>query len=300
MKKMINKSNIEGLLYETTLEEREAGPNARQPGAKYISGNLSIQITEDNIVDVRIFENEITRAGKKNQKYDTLSSLINGNSVVSVGKDDAVAISVNSALSLNDWHRPDGTLLSTVQNENGFINLISKGSMDPKATFETDMLIASTRDEMAKSADGTMEASGALVVKGYIFDFADRILPVEFTVENEDGAEYFRDMEPNTFTKVWGKQVTTTETVQQTEKSAFGADKVVEFTNTKKKMVITGTNVEPYMFGEEGILTVQEVQDAIAARNVYLADQKSRSSQQATVKAEPKVVTDPTTATFTF
>ena len=39
MKKMINKSHIEGILYESTLEERESKSTA---GAKYISGKLSI------------------------------------------------------------------------------------------------------------------------------------------------------------------------------------------------------------------------------------------------------------------
>ena len=79
MKKMINKSYIEGLLYESTLEERVSGANAATPGAKYISGKLAIEVSEDNIVVVEIFENEITRAGAKNQKYDKLASLIGGN-----------------------------------------------------------------------------------------------------------------------------------------------------------------------------------------------------------------------------
>ena len=295
MKKMINKSHVEGILYESTLEERDSKTTA---GANYISGKLSIEVAEDNVITVEIFENEITKAGKKNQKYDKLQSLIGANSIVTTGKDTAVCLKIDSALSLNDWY-PQGELVSTLRNFNGFINFISLGELKPQATFQTDMLITSTMDDMDKDENGDFLPNGALKVNGYIFDFANRIMPVEFLVENEAGVNYFRDLEPNTFTKVWGKQVTQSETIRKVEESAFGDDKVVEFTNNRRKFVITGTNKEPYMFGEEGILTVQEVQDAIANRNVYLADKKAQSENDAPASTKP-VVSNPSTATFTF
>lgn len=295
MKKMINKSHIEGYLYESTLEQKTS---TKDPNSKYISGRLSIQVAPDNIVQVEIFENEITRAGKKNQKYDKLLSLIGANSIVSTGEENAVCLKVDSQLSLNDWY-PQGELVSTLRNFNGFINFLSEGELKPQATFQADMLITATMDDMSKDENGDFVPNGSLKVKGHIFDFANRIMPVEFLVENEAGIEYFRDIETNTFTKVWGKQVTQSETVTKVEESAFGDDKVVEFTNTRRKFLITGTNKEPYMFGEEGILTVQEVQDAIANRNVYLADKKAQGQQSSAAAAEP-VVKDPTTATFTF
>lgn len=302
MKKMINRSHIEGLLYESTLEEKVSGPQAAKPGSKYIAGKLSIEVAEDNVVVVEIFENEITKAGAKNQKYDKLISLIGGNSIVSAGRDNAVCLKVDSALSLNDWYRPDGELISTLRNFNGFINFISLGELQPSATFEVDMLITSVTDDMTRDEEGIYEPNGALKVKGMIFDFASRVMPVELLVENEAGVKYFRDVEPNTFTKVWGKQETQTSTVTKVEESAFGEDKVAEYTNTRKKFVITGTNKEAYMFGEESILTVDEVQTAIASRNVYLASKKADSEKAAQNRPAPdtSVVKDPTTATFTF
>ena len=89
MKKMINKSHVEGVLYESTLEEKDSKST---PGSKYVSGKLSIKIAEDNIITVEIFENEITKAGKRNQKYDKLLSLIGANSIVSTGDENAVQI----------------------------------------------------------------------------------------------------------------------------------------------------------------------------------------------------------------
>lgn len=296
MKKMINKSHVEGVLYESTLEEKDSKST---PGSKYISGRLSVKIAENNIITVEIFENEITRAGKRNQKYDKLLSLIGANSIVSTGDENAVCLKIDSALSLNDWY-PKDELVSTLRNFNGFINFLSAGEVKPQATFQVDMLITSTMDDMDRDENGDFVPNGGLKVKGYIFDFADRIMPVEFLVENEAGVEYFRDMETNTFTKVWGKQVTQSETVKKVEESAFGDDKVVEYTNTRRKFLITGTNKEPYMFGEEGILTVQEVQDAIANRNVYLADKKAQSEKDTPAASNEKVVKDPSTATFIF
>lgn len=302
MKTMINRARIEGVLYESTLEEKTFEPGTQSAGQKYVSGNLSIEVEEDNVITIEIFENEITRAGNRNQKYDKILSLIDANSIVSTGRDNAVCLRVDSDISLNDWY-PNGQdeLVSTMRNFNGFINFLTPGNLQPQATFDLDILITSTMDETKVDEDGIVEPTGALIVKGYIFDFAKRIMPVELLVENEAGVEYFRDMETNTFTKVWGRQVNKSNVVKRVEESAFGDDKVVEYTNVKKKFLITGTNKEPYAFGEEGILTVEEVQEAIAQRNVYLADRKSRSQKKGkTTEKADSVVTDPTTATFTF
>jgi len=259
MKKMINKSHIEGFLYETTMEEKVAGPNAAKPGSKYINGKISVEVTEDNIVVIDIYESEITKKGTKNQKYDTLKTIIAGSSVVANGRENAARVRIDSALSLNDWYRPDGELISSVRNFNGFTHIVTDNKFTPAATFEVDILITSVTDDMSKSEDGTMEPNGALVVNGIIFDYADKAMPVKFLVENTNGIAYFRDLESNTFTKVWGNMVTTTTSSSKTEESAFGDAKVVEYTNSRKKFVITGTNKNAYVFGEDSVLTVKEV-----------------------------------------
>lgn len=277
-KKMINKTHIEGYLYESTLEEKIAGDNAANPGSKYISGKVSVQVDVDNIITVDIFESEYTKAKAKNKKYDTLKNLIESKTIVTDGE-NAARVRIDSALSVNDWYRPDGELITSLRNFNGFIHIITDNKFTPSATFEVDMLITSVTDSMTKMEDGTLEPDGSLVVNGYIFDFANRIMPAKLSVENANGVKYFRDLEPNTFTKVWGNMVTHTTTSTKVEESAFGDDKVIEYTNSKKKYVITGTNKDPYLFGEADILTVDEVKEAIAARNVALADAKARSEK---------------------
>lgn len=278
MKKMINKSHIEGLLYESTLEERVAGENAANPGAKYISGKVSVQVAEDNVITIDVFESEITKKKTANQKYPTLKTLMAAPSVVNGGADNAVKVRIDSALALNDWYRPDGELVSSIRNFNGFIHIVTD-KINPSSTFEVDMLIVSSTDEMQKNADGDMEPTGSLVLNGYIFDYANKILPVRLLVENKEGVKYFRDLENNTFTRVWGNMITQTIKTTQVEKSAFGADKVVEYVNTRKKYVVTGVAAEPYDFGDESVLSVAEVKEALANREIYLADLKTRSEQ---------------------
>ena len=275
MKKMINKSHVEGFLYECTLEEKTSAE-----GKVYISGKVSVEVSEDNIVTVDLFESAITKAGAGNKKYPAVKALITAPSILANGRETAVKVRIDSALDLNDWYRPDGELISSLRNFGGFVHIIADNKFTPAATFETDILITSTQDDMSKAEDGTMEPNGNLVVNGFIFNYANAIMPVKLLVENEAGVKFFQNMEQNTFTKVWGNMITQEVKTSKVEESAFGEDKVVEYTNTKKKYVITGTNKEPYMFGDENVLTVQEVQTALANRNVKLAEAKARSEQK--------------------
>lgn len=279
MKEMINKSKIEGLLYESTIEEKQTGEKAQNPGANYLTGKIFIQVAEDNIVPIEILEFEITKKGKKNKKYDDFKRLITSPSVLKDGPNSAIGVKIDSAINLNEWHDEQGELISNPRNFNGFMTILSPNQISPKSNFELDILITSVADDMEKNEDGQMEPNDNLVVNGYIFDFAKRIMPIRLLVESPGGVQYFKGLEPNTFTKVWGDIYTQSNKVQKVEESAFGEDKVVEYTKTRKKYVITGTNKEPYGFDVEGILTKDEVKEAIAQRNIYLADAKTKTEE---------------------
>ena len=299
-KKMINKSHIEGYLYESTLEEKVAGAEAKNPGSKYINGKLSIEVAEDNVIVIDIYESEITKKGTKNQKYDTYKNIIAANNVVANGRDLAAKIRMDSALSTKNWYHSDGELITSLRNFNGFAHIITDNKFTPAATFEVDILITTTSDDMTKNENGDLEPNGALVINGFIFDFAEKIMPVRFLIESENGIKYFRDLEPNTFTKVWGNMVTQSTTNTRVEESAFGEDKVAEYTQTRKKFVVTGTNKEPYAFGDEDVLSVKTVQEAIAARNTYLAELKTKTESRKKNEGTASIAVDKTTANFKF
>ena len=57
MKAMLNRTHIEGYLYEHALEKKVTGPNSKNPGTEFISGTVSIA-TDDamtNIVPIHLY-----------------------------------------------------------------------------------------------------------------------------------------------------------------------------------------------------------------------------------------------------
>ena len=121
-----------------------------------------------------------------------------------------------------------------------------------------------------------------VTVRGATFNFRNEVLPMEFTVTNEQGMKYFEsldtDVEP-IFTKVWGKINCMTSVVTQTEESAFGEAAVRTYERKTREWVITGTAKEAYEFGEEGVLTRDELTTAMQNRQVTLADNRKRSKE---------------------
>ena len=292
MKKIINKVHGEGLVYESTLESRVAGERAQVPGSIFISGKISLQVDEDNVVTFDFLEGEKNKNQKENKRFQDLKALIGMKTIVSDGEENATKLRIDSALSINDFIPKNSTeMISAMRNFNGFVHT-STGKYDPKATFETDLLISNKKKELEKNDDGDMVETGRLEVIGYTFSFKGDILPVKFYAISEAAIKYFVGITDNTFTKVWGKLVTEDSSYAKVEKSAFGEDKTVTYTRVKKRYVLTGANVEAYDLGDESVLTVEEVKDALAARKVYLESRANQSSGGASAfKANDKTET---------
>ena len=81
MRKVVNRTHVEGYLYQHTLELKESGPNSKNPGTKFISGNIEVA-TDDamvNIVPVHFtYVTATTASGKENATFGTLMNIING------------------------------------------------------------------------------------------------------------------------------------------------------------------------------------------------------------------------------
>lgn len=310
MKNMINKTHIEGYIYEHDLKEKVTGENSKKPGTTFITGTVSVA-TDDacvNIVPVHFtYVTALTSSGKTNATYTTLSNIVNGTigTIMKDGKDKAGKIRIDSALGLNEFYsNRDGVeeLVSVKRNEGGFAHVVDVLADDEKTrnTFECDMLITGvTRFE----ANEEKRIPEKVIVKGAIFDFRKSLLPVEFTALNPKAMDYFEDLgatkkEP-VFTKIWGRQVSETIVNTKTEQSAFGEDMVRETKSTRKDFVITGAAKDPYEWDAEGVLTVAELNEAITARETYLATVKQRQDEYNASKGAtaPKA---PTNAQFNF
>ncbi len=290
MKKMINATHVEGLLYDHALEEKVSGASSKNPGTKFIAGTVDVATDNDgiNIVSVHYtYVTPTTAAGKENATYTTLSNIINGTykTVVRDGSDNATRIRVDSAIGLNEFYSDrDGTetLVSVKRNEGGFIHTNGNFTDDEtlRNTFDVDIVITGVRHVDGDAEKGTDDKS---VIKGAIFDFRNSLLPVEFSVTNPAAMNYFEGLDASNknpiFTRIRGRQVSETITRQITEEGAFGEPSVREVKTTRKDFVVTWAKQEPYLWDDDSTLTVDEFKKAITDREVTLAALKQRNEE---------------------
>ena len=221
-------------------------------------------------------------------------------------------VRIDTALGLNDFYtnrNGQEELVSAKRNDGGFVHSTNKlGDEATRNTFECDMLINGTR--MVEADEERHIAADYLVVKGAVFNFRNAILPVEFVVKNPGGIKYFESLDASpanmVFTKVWGKIESQTIVDKREEESAFGEAAVKEYERKIKEWVITGAAKEPYeMDDEQNGITIAEVKQMLADREIYLADVKKRAeewrnSQATTTAATPKASANATAAAGGF
>lgn len=311
MKAMINKSHVEGILYEHDLELKTSGPNSKNPGTQFITGTVSIA-TDDaglNIVPVHFtYVTATTAKGGTNATFTTLKNIIDGviGTQMKDGKDKAGKIRIDSAIGLNEFYTDrNGTeeLVSAKRNEGGFVHTCDALNEDEKTrnTFECDMLITNCRRVEANPDKNIPEK---VIVKGAIFDFRKSLLPVEFTALNVNAMNYFEDLGATqanpVFTKVWGRQVSETVVKKTIEESAFGDAAVKETRSSRRDFVITGAAKEPYVWDDESTMTAAELTEAIANREVYLAGVKQRADEYKASKGAAPANAAPAAGAFNF
>lgn len=276
MKKMINKVTVEGLVYESKLATKVS-----KNGKEYIGGELFILTSEDNVVPVNFFEFKMTNAGAENKKYADLLKLMSTMKTVLVdGKENATPLSIKSSNLTADEYSKDEQVRSFAKQQGGFINVVPATKLNPKATFENDVMIVNTIREIDPVSG---EERPYLTVKAFIFNWANEIIPMTFAVHNPKGIEYFENMAPNTFTKVWGNIVSLTVKTQKITENAFGEALVEEVERTTKQWVITGTNTIAY---DEEQMTVEEWQKCLANRQLKIADYIKAEKDRAMMKAQ--------------
>lgn len=296
MKNMINTTHIEGLVYESTLELRVSGENSKNPGTEFIMGNLNIATDNEctNIVPVHFtYVTATTSKGNANATFAVLKDIVDGKigTVMGNGADNAGKVRIDSAIGLNEFYSDRSgkeELVSVKRNEGGFVHTTASLNPDEKVrnTFEADMLITNVN---RIEADEERKIKEKVVVRGCVFDFRKAILPVEFSVTNARGMDYFEGLEASpknpVFTKVWGRQISQTVTNEKVEESGWGEANVQTSTSTRRDWVITGSNTEPYEWDSDETITAKELTDAMANREVYLAGIKQRQDEYKASKA---------------
>lgn len=310
MKAMINKTHVEGLLYQHTLEIKTSGPNSAKPGTVFISGNVDIA-TDDaltNIVTVHYtYVTETTSKGKANNTFLVLKDIIDGTlgSIMGNGVDNAAKLRIDSAIGLNEFFSDRNgkeELVSAKRNEGGFVHVVNALAEDEKVrnTFDVDMIITGTR---MIEADPDKDMPEKMILKGAIFDFRNSLLPVELSVLNPRAISYFDGLGVSSaspvFTRLQGRQVSEVVTREVVEEGAWGEAIVKKFTNTRKDYVVTWAASETYEWDDESSITAMELKKAMSDRETALAAMKQRQDEYKASKGQ-NAPTAPAAGGFNF
>lgn len=309
--KMINQTHIEGALYQHDLALKVTGENSKNPGTEFISGNIEIA-TDDagiNIVPVHFtYVTATTAKGSANATFNVLKNIIDGvyKTVMTDGADNATMLRIDSAIGLNEFYT-DRTgkeeLVSVKRNEGGFVHVTPTIADDEKTrnTFECDIIISNVIHVEGDEEKGTIDKA---TVKGVIFNFRNDLMPVEFSVTNPKAMAYFEDLGASNsnpiFTKIKGRQISESIVRRVEEESAFGEPSIKEYKSTKKDFVITWAMAEPYVWDDDSTITARELTEALAAREIALAEMKRRSDEYKASQGKAPANAAPAPGAFNF
>lgn len=288
MKKMLNRVDIQGYVYEHDLKiskvKKTDSPNF---GKEFITGKVSIATDEEcvNVVTVKFgYVTPTTKNGSPSKNYEVLEKIMNGGAtVVANGKENALKVKVSPSLICNDFYNRDGELVSGKSLDGGFISIVN--SVEPKAKFEVDFF-ATKATHVDENPD--KQTPEYVKVDGYVFTFNGAIHPVTLNVKNELGMSFFEnnveDKKP-LFVKVGGDIISKSIKVTKEEQGAWSTI-VKEYTQSFKEYLINEAN-EPYDLNDDSILTQDEFKKALADREVHLAEVKQQYEERQNAPATP-------------
>lgn len=287
-KKFENSETIIGRVYQHELAVKKVqNEQSANYGKDFINGKLEIAVDEEglNVITVHYtYVAPVYKNGKENSTFKALKKIIDGATWVTDGKDAAVLVKATPNLDLTDFDvEENGETVhkSYKANEGGFLEIISALPPENERTqFKVDMLINNIK---RVEADEEREIPEYVNLHGAVFNFRGDILPLDLVVKNEAGMDYFEGLDVSSkeplFTKVWGKLDSTVVVKKITEESAFGEAAVREVRSGRKEWIVTGTSTIPYEFGDEDVLTAEDVKKKLQDREVYLAEQRKQREE---------------------
>ena len=293
MRKNVNNVHVEGRIYQHDLEIKTVkNQQSANFGKSYIGGTIEVAVDDAgiNLIPVNFtYVTENTAKGGKNKTYTELQKIIeSGKTWMSNGAENATMVAIDTSIALNDFVASDGSMVSQQLLQGGFVSVVSKLQDEGvRSTFKTDILITNV-NRIDADEEKNIPAD-YVAVRGAVFNFKNDLLPVEFRVENPGGMQYFENLEVSgaqpVYTQVWGKMDFSPTSVAQVTESAFGEATVDVRSRKVKRWIITGASKVPYDFGDEKVMTEDEVVKAMQDRQVHLADVKKRKEDYDKSKA---------------
>lgn len=294
MRQNKNQVNLQGYVYDISkLAMRVTGANSKNPGTEYIGGELSIAVDEAglNVIPVRFSYVTATyaKSGKPNNTFTLLNKMLSEPKTwVADGKDAAYKVRIDASLGLNDFIANDGQRISAQVINGSFVSFVNElpEKESERNKFLCDIVI--TKVKHIEADPERYIENDYVTVGGATFDFRNSLLPMEFSVRNPAGMNVLEDSGASAseplYTKIWGQIINNTVKIERVEESAFGVSAVSTFERKSREWLIEGMAKVPYEFGEENILTREELSKAMQDREVAWASIQKRYDESQSAK----------------
>lgn len=285
MRKNMNTENIKGRVYDHDLTLKTVqNQTSANYGKPFIQGSISVA-TDDaglNVIPVHYtYVTEMTKNNKPNITYSNLKKVMEGKTWVNDGPEQAMKVRLVPSIALNDFYPNGGDeLVSQVRNEGGFVNIINDLGEDNEKRREFKLDVVINGVEFVEN-----DEEDYVKVRCAAFNFRNDLLPLTLVAKESASAgsvNYFMNLDFDDgpiYTNVWGEIVNTTVKIEKTIESAFGTPTVDVSERSQREYVITGARPEPYVFDDAETMTVKELEEAIAKRNIYLEEVKTRAKE---------------------
>lgn len=213
--------------------------------------------------------------------------------MVAVGADEAVRLRAETSIGLNEFYSDrngESTFVSNKRNEGGFLFYMSdpfNENIEQRSRFVTSMLITKIREV---EADAERNLPAKVMVSGYIFDFRNALLPVEYTARAEKAMDYFlslTDVNENHpfFTNIVGQEISQVVSRTIVEEGAFSTE-VRIVPSTTRMFEILLCDKEPIGSDWEEAISAAELKEALQNREILKADIKTRQEEYQATKAK--------------
>lgn len=272
--KMKNTTFTNGYIFSHTLKKRTS-----KKGVDFVNGEINVATDEAGTNVIPVHFSYVTqyfgKTDKVNQTYNVLLDIIENGKTFEHYKTDADKVRITGNISVNDFYTKEGELASPMRIEGSFVHLSTGEPIsNAPSTFAADVLIVNV-------AEREREDTGAFVnLRGYVFNWRNEILPINFTIRNEAGMNYFLGQEISKtnpmFTEVRGEYISTTIKTETEIEGAFGEPIIQTTDRSFRAWDVVWASLEPGEFDDESTITKKELKQCLADREVMLAGVKER------------------------
>lgn len=288
----VNKVNIEGYIFSiednrgyNKLMKTESGPNSKNPGTPFIRGMINVATDAEGLNIVPVYFSYVVptyKNGNPSSTYELLAEIIAMDEAGTLktfanSGTDAMKIRIDGDIEVNDWLDREGNMAASKRVRGSFAHQVT-GPLNPKATFEAEMLISSAAVREVENGDDYM------MLNGWVFNFRNDVLPLSISVNTPEGIKYFEDQDISKgnplFTRIWGNMITNVVGTEKIVESAFGAPKVESTSRTLSTWAIEGCSTEPLEFDDESTITKSELKQKIQEREVRVQEEKARQEER--------------------